>query len=163
MSDKNRGDEVMNDAEVCRELRIATMTLRDISSRTDCAYIDCPDEKPKPCPCAKCSADDALDEMDKRHAKNWRYRGAVSHRTETNPREHALIDAWANDVDDRRLAAILSPRGEDRYRGYEMPTVRDWYVATSVVQWLATNVGMEVLRRAGFLYDFEKKEREKKS
>jgi len=30
--------------------------------------------------------------------------------------------------------------------------LRDWYVATSVIQWLATNVGMTVLEAAGFKY-----------
>ncbi len=32
------------------------------------------------------------------------------------------------------------------------PSARDWYVATSVVQWLATSVGMTVLEAAGFKY-----------
>lgn len=34
----------------------------------------------------------------------------------------------------------------------ESPSARDWFVATSVVQWLATNVGMSVLEAAGFKY-----------
>jgi hypothetical protein len=33
-----------------------------------------------------------------------------------------------------------------------IPSARDWYVATSVIQWLATNVGMTVLEAAGFKY-----------
>ena len=32
------------------------------------------------------------------------------------------------------------------------PSARDWYVATSIIQWLATNVGMTVLEAAGFKY-----------
>lgn len=32
------------------------------------------------------------------------------------------------------------------------PSARDWYVATSVIQWLATTVGMTVLEGAGFKY-----------
>lgn len=37
------------------------------------------------------------------------------------------------------------------------PSVRDWYVATSIIQWLATNCGMSVLEAAGFKYDWEKR------
>jgi len=34
----------------------------------------------------------------------------------------------------------------------QAPSARDWYVATSLIQWLATNVGMTVLEAAGFKY-----------
>jgi hypothetical protein len=37
-------------------------------------------------------------------------------------------------------------------REEKTPSARDWYVATSVIQWLATNVGMTVRVAAGFSY-----------
>jgi hypothetical protein len=39
-----------------------------------------------------------------------------------------------------------------------VPSARDWYVATSVIQWLATNVGMTVLEAAGFKYAQEEQD-----
>ena len=59
-----------------------------------------------------------------------------------------MINAWRAQVDDRLLAMILDQEGYT-------PSPRDWFVATSVVQWLATNVGMNVIERAGFVYKHE--------
>ena len=52
--------------------------------------------------------------------------------------------ATSNRDPDDLLSKILK---DDR-----VPSARDWYVATSVIQWLATNVGMTVLEGAGFKY-----------
>lgn len=143
-------------------LRIAvsamTRTLREIATRRDCDYLDCEADRPSPCDCPRCLAVDAL-----KLAGEWRYVGALHERVTThaqyNPREVKLHRAWSGRADDRLLAQILtSSRRDDR--PLEMPSARDWYVATSVVQWLATNVGSGVLEEAGFRYQGYEEDRE---
>jgi hypothetical protein len=69
-----------------------------------------------------------------------------------NPREARMHAAWCKELGrrdaDRYLGLILSERSE--YPSW--PSARDWFTATSVVQWLATNCGMAVLEGAGFTY-----------
>ena len=58
---------------------------------------------------------------------------------------HAACDERPSDrTGPQLLAQIL--------KDDHIPSARDWYVATSVIQWLATNVGMTVLEAAGFKY-----------
>lgn len=144
--------DTMNIAE--RQLRVLTGALRAIANRTDCDYAGgLESERPTPCPCPRCEARAALETE-----ALWRFEGRGAWRTETMPRERKIVAAWRDycsvggDVAkaDFRLAQIL---GEvDRDHGFEMPTARDWYVATSVIQWMATNVGQSLLEAAGYRY-----------
>lgn len=74
----------------------------------------------------------------------WRYRGYMHARIEHNPRERRIIHAFAERVKDEEFQLIM---------GTGNPVnARDWLVASTIVQWLATNVGMGVLEQAGFEY-----------
>ncbi len=128
-------------------LRILDNALWRIAHRGDCDYYDDEENRPKPCDCPRCVAIAALEA-----AKNWRFHGALYERTQNGhwPREAKMHAAWmklataGREDPDHLLSQILK---DDR-----APSARDWYVATSVVQWLATNVGMTVLEAAGFKY-----------
>lgn len=132
-----------------QNLRIFDNALWRIVRQGECEYDDV-DVKARPClcNCGYCVAVAAL-----QAAKNWRFHGARWERTQSGqwPRETRMHAAWmklascSEESPDRLLTQIL--REEDL-----IPSVRDWYVATSVVQWLATNVGMTVLEAAGFSY-----------
>lgn len=128
-------------------LRILDNALWRIAHRGDCEYYD---DRPKPCDCPRCVAIAALEA-----AKNWRFHGALYERTQSEhwPRETKMHAAWmklangsgrAGNDPDQLLTQIL--------KDDHVPSSRDWYVATSVIQWLATNVGMTVLEAAGFKY-----------
>jgi hypothetical protein len=130
-------------------LRILDNALWRIAHRGDCEYYDSHD-RPKPCDCPRCVAISALES-----AKNWRFHGAHHERTQIEhwPREAKMHAAWMKLASgsgqggrdpDHLLSQILKDDGA--------PSARDWYVATSVIQWLATNVGMTVLEAAGFKY-----------
>lgn len=129
-----------------KHLRILDNALWRIAHNGDCDYYD-DNARPDPCTCARCVAIAALEA-----AKNWRFHGALWERTRSRhwPREAKMHAAWMKLASgnqggpDRLLTHIL---GDER-----LPTARDWYVATSVIQWLATNVGMTVLEGAGFAY-----------
>lgn len=122
----------------------------------ECYYADYSEkDKPKPCDCPRCVALAALEA-----SKRWRFHGSHFERTQNGgwPRETKMQAAWAKYASskpdpDVLLAQIL---GEDD----RAPSARDWYVATSVVQWLATNVGMGVLEAAGFKYSQWDEDRE---
>jgi hypothetical protein len=129
-------------------LRILDNALWRIAHRGACEYDDVDEQsRPHPCECARCVAIAAL-----KAAKNWRFHGASWERTQSEhwPRETKMHAAWMKLVTrsggspDRLLADIL--------REEQTPSARDWYVATSVIQWLATNAGMTVLEAAGFSY-----------
>ena len=129
-------------------LRILDLALWRIAHRGDCEYYDADEgSRPTPCSCPRCVAIAAL-----KAAKNWRFHGAHWERTQSGhwPRETKMHAAWMKLVTsrggspDHLLSQILQ---ED-----QPPSARDWYVATSVIQWLATNVGMTVLEAAGFSY-----------
>ena len=135
-----------NDQE--QGLRILDNALWRIAHRGDCEYYDDTSSQPKPCDCSRCVARAALEA-----AKNWRFHGAHHERIEKDhwPREKKMHAAWMKLANgnqggpDRLLEkAILNDDSA--------PSARDWYVATSVIQWLATNVGMTVLEGAGFKY-----------
>lgn len=129
-------------------LRILDNALWRVAHRGDCEYYDDENNRPTPCDCPRCVAIAALEA-----AKNWRFHGAHYERTQSGvwPRETKMQAAWMKLASghgradpDHLLAQILK---EER-----VPSARDWYVATSVIQWLATNVGMTVLEAAGFKY-----------
>jgi hypothetical protein len=133
----------MSDQE--QGLRILDNALWRIAHRGDCEYYD-DKKRPTPCDCPRCVAIAALEA-----AKNWRFHGAFHERTLSGswPREAKMHAAWlklltTREDPDRLLSQIL--------KSEKLPSARDWYVATSVVQWLATNVGMTVLEAAGFKY-----------
>lgn len=131
-------------------LRILDNALWRIARHGDCDYLDNEESRPTPCDCPRCIAVAALET-----AKNWRFHGAHHARigNSTFPRETRMQASWvklASDgprrgAPDQLLSQILNEEGRS-------PSVRDWYVATSVIQWLATNVGMTVLEGAGFKY-----------
>jgi hypothetical protein len=147
---------VTTDRETALEntLRLYHNALLNISRQRDCDYCDMPrEQRPTPCPCPTCEAKAVLEQ-----AVGWRYIGAHFDRVVNgfNPRETRMHLAWKQEADDRVLGLLLNPEPptvSSFNRGhYVIPTVRDWYVATTVVQWLATNVGMGVLEAAGFKY-----------
>lgn len=137
-----------NDQE--KGLRILDLALWRIARKGDCDYYDDEKSRPTPCDCARCIAVAALEA-----AKNWRFHGAHHARigNSTFPRETKMHAAWMKLASggggrpgpDHLLSKILNEEGRT-------PSARDWYVATSVIQWLATNVGMTVLEGAGFKY-----------
>lgn len=127
--------------------RVARLTrvLEFVADRTECWSVE---QGREPCgTCVGCVAARVLRE--KTPSFDWRYRGAAHERVLDghHERERRMVHALAEQVDDSRLAGIL---GHDR-----RPTAQEWYVAASVVQWLATNVGSQVLRQAGWRYEDE--------
>lgn len=89
--------------------------------------------------------------------RDWRFIGSHHARVTSghDPRETKIHAAWKKLLDDRKLGMILYDgpySGGSPAHEVPCPSVRDWYVATSVVQWLATSVGMTVLEAAGFKY-----------
>ena len=132
-------------------LLILETALWRIGYRGDCDYYD-EKSRPNPCDCAHCISRAAL-----AAAKSWRFHGAFHQRTLGGhwPREVKMHAAWvklatAQDPD-HLLTSILQDK--------RMPSARDWYVATSVIQWLATDVGMTVLEAAGFKYQQDDQDR----
>ena len=135
-------------------LRVLDNALWRIAHSRDCEYAcDGGDERPAPCDCQVCEAKAAL-----AATRDWRYIGSHHGRVTSGqwPRETKIHAAWKKLVDDHKLGTILYDgpyaNGSPEY-GVPTPSTRDWYVATSIVQWLATNVGMTVLEAAGFKYD----------
>lgn len=117
----------------------------------DCQRADEPRDPDRLCECAVCIAKAALE-----NEEDWRFMGWNPERRFSMPRELAMVEAWkhyfkrsagsANGTTapmDKIFAQIL---GLDA----DSITERDWYVATTVVQWLATNVGQCVLFDAGY-------------
>jgi hypothetical protein len=115
----------------------------------ECYRQDEPREEDRLCECPICIAKAALD-----NEEDWRFLGWNPERRFSMPRELAIVEAWKSYFKhergihapaDKLLAQIL---GVDT----DSVTERDWYVATTVVQWLATNVGQNVLFDAGYEY-----------
>jgi hypothetical protein len=115
--------------------------LKTVMEREECYYAHEPEEKPTPCYCPHCVAAATL-----RTVQNWRFRCSRESRLEHNPRERKLVEAWKSyPANDRLLAAILGQEGT-------APSIRDWFVATSIIRWLGTNCGMSILDKAGWKY-----------
>lgn len=133
-------------------VRTLDNALWRIAHGRDCEYYGNDASRPQPCDCQVCEAKAAL-----AATRDWRYIGSHHGRVTSgyNPREAKIWTAWKKLVDDQKLGTILYDgpysNGSPAY-GVPTPSTRDWYVATSVVQWLATNVGMTVLEAAGFKY-----------
>lgn len=154
------------------ELAQAMLALRSIANYGECDYEGNHDkDKPRPCHCPHCTANHYLDPQ-----ANWRFEGGGVDRQATMPREQRIMQAFRKSMTsivgymdpDRALAQILYEGDTDRRgipgQGMRLPTARDWYVASTLVQWLATNCGMEILREAGWTYtkyEEDKKLREK--
>lgn len=130
------------------------------------AQWDCYNNSEEDCTCATCRAEFALAEI-----KDWRYGGSqeqpsrrfegACHRRTTdgwNPSEAKIHQSWVKHMEtwrpDRTLGMILSDRVGGLFSDVviDWPSSRDWYVATSVVQWLATPIGSLVLEGAGWKY-----------
>lgn len=144
-----------------QQLAFMRSTLEHVA-QDDCEYIHFPDDRETPCSCNVCRAKAAL-----RQSNEWRYQGAMAYRLGNgfNPREVRMISAFKKDIGDHRLSQILDENRQTDNQRLPAPSTRDWYVATSVVQWLATNCGMAVLERAGFKYtkwDEDKEQRDSK-
>jgi len=118
----------------------------------DCYRLDEP-KGPGPCECPICLAKAALE-----GEEDWRFMGRSPERRPSMPRELALHAAWrhyflrsAGEADgttkpmDMMLGQILGVDGDQ-------VTERDWFVATTIVQWLATNVGQCILFDGGYAY-----------
>lgn len=97
------------------------------------------------CNCPVCIAEHAL-----KSVGDWRYEAALANRVKDgfHPAEARMVASWkrqmGNDPDDT-LAKVLRVDRDDVTR-------RDWYVATSVVQWLGTNIGSLVVEGGGYKY-----------
>ncbi len=147
--------ELREDRTVHLEHAVRTLdnALWRLAHGRSCEYTYNEPRRPTPCDCQVCEAKAAL-----AATRDWRYIGSHHARVTNgyNPREAKIHAAWKKLVDDQKLAQILY---DGPYSGgapshfMATPSTRDWYVATSVVQWLATNVGMTVLEAAGFKYD----------
>ncbi len=136
------------------ELAIQSMrhALRDIASYGDCMHSE--DRGEPGCTCPVCVAKQALATED---AIDWRFISHMDYRRSTMPRERDIVEAWKAYL--KRAGSGPESRPDmtmSQIIGDE-PSVRDWYVATSVIQWLATNCGMLVLEAAGFKYDWERR------
>lgn len=124
-----------------RHLGAMAQALRDIARYSDCMHSDHPDDEP-PCSCPVCVAKRAL-----ATETSWRYIGNHVQRLATSPREAKIMEAWkryfssvGSGTPDHQLSQIIGMP----------PTVRDWLVASTVVQWLATNVGQCILSEADY-------------
>ena len=128
--------------------------LEHIAKEGDCSAYHDEDEEDSERPERHCTCDQCIAKRALRHRPtgyDWRYRGVLHGRVHCNPREARMLRAWADKVGDNELGNVLFPTG-GMYGPGSWPTARDWYVATTVVQWLATNIGMGVLEASGFHY-----------
>ena len=138
-------------SEQDQALVILETALWRIGHRGDCDYYD-EKTRPNPCDCPHCVSRAAL-----AAAKGWRFHGALYERTQRGhwPREVKMHAAWVKLATSQNPDYLLTSILQDK----QVPSSRDWYVATSVIQWLATNVGMTVLEAAGFKYQQEDQDR----
>lgn len=129
------------------DLVLATAVLERLRDSTDC-YGEHDNERGQcgsDSGCPHCMAVHALASMG-----GWRFLGSLPNRIYDgyHPLEAAHHAAWSKFMG-------LSGRGADHTLQQIMhdehaPTMRDWYVASSIVRWLATNVGRTVLNDAGW-------------
>lgn len=142
--DRGRDDDERTMREALASIAMGECWSQDVSDESDCT-------------CPVCQARAAL-----KHVGDWRFRGALAHRQDDglHPAETRMVKAWRAYFDhpvtsaDQRFQQILHDP--------ELSTRRDWYVATSVVQWLATNVGSSVLSAAGYRYTLYAEDRKQR-
>lgn len=134
------------DEIISRRLAAADLALRAIANYADCMNQDYPDPEQPICQCPVCIAKRTL-----ASESEWRYVGNHESRRSHNPREAAIADAWrrymkgpCSGTPDHKLASIL---------GIDKVTPHDWLIATTLVQWMATNIGSCLLYEAGYHYD----------
>lgn len=146
------------EASIHRTLTGLRNALRSIIfNNGDCSRLGEPSEEL--CDCPTCLAKSAL-----AGEEGWRFEGYNPLRRKTMPRGAAMNDAWrhyflqaagqANGTS-APMDAIMSQILFGSESTSEV-TARDWYVATTIVQWLATNVGQCVLFDAGYRYEEKK-------
>lgn len=139
-------DEMSDDF---KRTELAIQTLRHAMQQI-AQYGPCLGEGTSSCNCPVHVAKRALATEEK---LDWRFDSYLAYRRNSMPRELAIVEAWkaylkrkpGQGSPDSMLSAIIG----------DEPSVRDWYVATSMIQWLATNCGMSVLDAAGFKYDWQ--------
>lgn len=131
------------DAQVDRQLSAMTNALRVIASYGDCLHEDHPDPNEPLCSCPVCVAKRALNAD-----SDWRFRGAHEYRLLRNPRELMIIEAWKRYM--RGGDSTATPDAKLQRLLDLDPTPRDWYVASTIVQWMGTNVGGALVEEAGF-------------
>lgn len=131
-------------------VRTLDAAVYDIVHRHECWRLE--ESRDDECGCPVCMGHKAL-----KTVENWRFGGfkerpasrldgaAAERLNDHHPREMRMHAAWSARASDHLLAGIL--RDE-----CPAPSARDWYVATSVMQWLGSNCGTDVLDRAGFKY-----------
>lgn len=131
-------------ATLDRHLTVLTVALKAIANYGDCIHFDHPDDGEPPCTCPVCVAKAALE-----CESGWRYMGHRYERVTNMPREAAIVDAWrryfsgiGSGTPDHKLEQIIGSK----------PSERDWFIASTIVQWLATNVGQCTLSDAGYHY-----------
>lgn len=129
-----------------RKMSAMAQALRTIAGYGDCMHRDHPAEDEPPCGCPVCIAKNAL-----AIEADWRFISNHENRQAHNPREAAIMAAWrrymrglGSGTPDFKLAQIL---------GFESVTVRDWLVASTLIQWMTTNVGSALLTETGYHYD----------
>jgi hypothetical protein len=136
------------------------------SARGDC-YSECQADDADYPKCTTCRAREIVESISawrfggSTETPSRRFVGSMHYRTESgwNPREAKIHRAWAKYMGrwgrtpDHLLGQILTDRSPGQPDGIrDWPTARDWYVATSVVQWLVTNCGSTILEQAGWKY-----------
>jgi hypothetical protein len=127
-----------------RQLGAMRSALREIVfNEGDCMRLDEPKVEGCPCSCARCIAQRTLD---MEAGDGWRFVGRGADRLLRNPREAAVVAQWSAYIlrNGKAPDAVM-----EQLIGLE-PTPRDWYVATSIIQWLATNVGRCILTESGW-------------
>lgn len=124
------------------DLALALEALQRVA-RSDCYHEPDGDDA---CSCDVCDAKHALASIGA-----WRYIGSLPARVDDghHPRETAMHAAWRKYME----RSSGDPDYTLRMICHDETTVsrRDWYVASSVVRWLATNCGSTVLRDAGWV------------
>ena len=144
----------MADQPIELALQAMRLALQSISGYSDCLH-DEGNGSPAQCQCPIHVARRALSTE---QATDWRFVSFMDYRRQTNPRENDIVEAWKAYLRQERGTGHDADRIMSQVIG-DAPSVRDWFVATSVIQWLATNCGMSVLERAGFRYDWERTRR----
>ena len=140
-----------DESKIEMAMQAMRLALRVIAGYADCLH-DEGKGPPDSCQCPVCVARRALStEM----ALDWRFVSYLDYRRSTMPRERDLVEAWKAYLHQDRGGGTRVDQVMSQIIG-EHPTARDWYVATSVIQWLGTNCGLTVLESAGFKYDWDR-------